>query len=123
MAQVLLFNIEKSKAVKIKMLCRRFFWEATEVAREDFGCTISCLLGMTEERKAAEPADFSEEMLYFADVNHGLFGIFLDQLRRQRLSVALKAVKTETNVHFTAYELYKELSAEREAIARGESAH
>jgi hypothetical protein len=123
MAEILMFNIEKSKAIKIKMLCRKFFMEATEVSKEDFGCKISYLLGITDDREGAENSVFTEEMLYFADVNGGLFSIFLDRLRRQRLSVALKAVKTETNVHFTAYELFKEISAEREAIARGESAH
>ena len=123
MAEVLLFNIEKSKAVKIKMLCRKFFMEATEVSKEDFGCKISYLLGMSEDREGAENSDFSEEMLYFAEVNGGLFSIFLDRLRREKATVDLKAVKTETNVNFTPYELYREISAEREAIARGESAH
>ena len=82
MAEVLLFNIEKSKAVKIKMLCRKFFMEATEVSKENFGCKISYLLGMSEDREGAENSDFSEEMLYFAEVNGGLFSIFLDRLRR-----------------------------------------
>lgn len=123
MAEILMFNIEKSKAVKIKMLCRKFFVTATEVPREDFGCKISRLLGISEDSEAAEGSDFSDEMLYFADVNGGLLGIFLDKLRKNKANVALKAVKTETNVDFTAFELYKELFAEREAIARGESAH
>ena len=123
MAEILMFNIEKSKAVKIKMLCRKFFMEATEVSKENFGCKISYLLGMLEDREGAENSDFSEEMLYFADVNGGLLSILLDQLRRIKAPVALKAVKTEANVNFTPYELYREISAEREAIARGESAH
>ena len=62
-------------------------------------------------------------MLYFAGFERGIFGIFLDQLKRQRANVALKAVQTEANVNFTAFELYKEISAEREAMARGTSAH
>ncbi len=123
MAVVLMFNIEKSKAVKIKVLCRKFFMEATEVSKEDFGCKISYLLGMSEYREGAENSDFSEEMLYLADINGGLLSVFLDQLKRKKASVGLKAVKTETNVNFTPYELYNEISAEREAIARGESAH
>lgn len=118
-----MFNIEKSKAVKIKMLCRKFFMEATEVSREDFGCTISYLLGLSDDRGGAENSDFSEEMLYFAGFNRGIFGIFLEQLKRQKANVALKAVQTDANVHFTAFELYREISAEREAIARGTSAH
>lgn len=123
MAQVLLFNIENKKAIKIKMLCRKFFIEATDVSKEDFGCTISFLLGLSSDRDAVNHADFSEEMLYFADINNGFLSVFLDQLRRQKITVSLKAVKTESNVHFTAYQLYKELAAEREAIAGGKSAH
>lgn len=123
MAEILMFNIEKSKAIKIKMLCRKFFMEAKEVSKEDFGCTMSYLLGMSDAGGGAENSDFSEELLYFAGFNRGIFGIFLDQLKRQKASVALKAVQTEANVHFTAYELYREISAEREAITRGTSAH
>lgn len=123
MAQVLLFNIESKKAIKIKMLCRKFFIEATDVSKEDFGCTISFLLRLSSDRGAVNHADFSEEMLYFADINNGFLSVFLDQLRRQKITVSLKAVKTESNVHFTAYQLYKELAAEREAIAGGKSAH
>lgn len=118
-----MFNIEKSKAIKIKMLCRKFFMEAKEVSKEDFGCTMSYLLGMSDAGGGAENSDFSEEMLYFAGFNRGIFGIFLDQLKRQKANVALKAVQTEANVHFTAFELYREISAEREAITRGTSAH
>ena len=123
MAEVLMFNIEKSKAAKIKMLCRKFFVEATEVSKEDFGCKISCLLGFSENREGSVDSDFSEEMLYFADINGGVLSILLDQLRRKKTPVALKAVKTDVNVDFTPYELYREISAEREAITRGESAH
>lgn len=123
MAEVLMFNIEKSKAAKIKMLCRKFFVEATEVSKEDFGCKISYLLGLSENREGSVNSDFSEEMLYFADINGGVLSILLDQLRRKKTPVALKAVKTDVNVNFTPYELYREISAEREAITRGESAH
>lgn len=123
MAEILMFNIEKSKAIKIKMLCRKFFMEATEVSKEDFGCTISYLLGKSEDREGAENSDFTEEMLFFADVNGGLLSIFLDQLKRKKVSVDLKAVKTETNVNYTAYELYREISAEHEAMVRGKFAH
>ena len=123
MAEVLLFNIEKSKAVKIKMLCRKFFIDAKEVSKEDFGCTFSFLLGMSEDREGAEDSNFTEEMLYLADVNGRFLSVFLDQLRRHKVNVPLKAVKTDANLRFTVYELYKEISAEREAIARGMSAH
>lgn len=123
MAQVLLFNIEKNKAIKIKMLCRKFFIETKDIPKKDFGCTISFLLGVSPDRGTTDSPDFSEEMLYLADINTGFLSVFLDQLRRQKITISLKAVKTDSNVHFTAYELYKELAAEREAIARGTSPH
>lgn len=123
MTKVLMFNIAAVKAAKIKMLCRQFFMETTEVPKEDFGCKMSYLLGLSDDGSRAERADFDGEMLYFSDVNGAFFSIFLDQLKRKKVPVDLKAVKTETNVNFTAYELFRELSAEREAIAKGKSAH
>lgn len=107
------------------MLCRNFFIETQEVEKADFGKPIAALLGeATDEAAQAERSmDFDEEMLYFADINGGFLSILLDQLRRKKLTVALKAVKTETNVRFTSYELYRELCAEREAIQSGRTEH
>lgn len=125
MAKILIYNCNPTKAAKLKMLCRDFFIEAMEVEKADFGKPVAALLGEGEDCSAqgAESPDFDEEMLYFADINGGFLGILLDQLRRKKLTVALKAVKTETNVQFTSYELYRELSAEREAIQNGRTAH
>ena len=86
---------------------------------------ISNLLFSFNNAIAATTAgqEMRTQVLYLADINGGLLSVFLDQLKRKKASVDLKAVKTETNVNYTAYELYKEISAEREAIARGKSAH
>ena len=107
MGTVLLFNIEAKKAIAIKNLCRK----------------LGFLLGFTDEDVSKTEADFDEEMLYFSEFSSGMLDIFLAQLRRQKCPVALKAVQTETNLQFTACELYRELSAEREAIVRGQQAH
>ena len=125
MAKILLYNCNPTKAAKLKMLCRNFFIETQEVEKADFGKPIAALLGEDAEEaaQAENGADFDEEMLYLADINGGFLSILLDQLRRKKLNVALKAVKTETNVRFTSYELYRELSAEREAIQKGRTAH
>lgn len=123
MAAVLLYNIEKSKAVKIKLLCRQFFIEAREVPKEDFGKKISFILGLSDDGAEEAFADFSEEMLYLADIPEGFLGIFLDQLRRKKAPVSLKAVKTDVNINFTSAQLCRELVSEREAMAQGRSAH
>ena len=124
MAKILIYNCNPTKAAKLKMLCRNLFIEAQEVDKADFGKPVAVLLGENAEAQApADGADFDEEMLYFADINGGFLSILLDQLRRKKLTVVLKAVKTETNVQFTSYELYRELSAERAAIREGRTAH
>ena len=123
MATVLLYNLHPQKAAKLKMRCRSFFIEVREVPKEDFGKPIAALLGLEAEAPVAPPEDFDEEMLYFADVAGGFLNILLDQIRRKKLGVALKAVKTEANVGFTSAQLYRELCAEREAFAQGKTAH
>lgn len=123
MAKVLLFNIDGKKEITIKNLCRKLFIESQDVEKAQFGRRLSCLLGESGDDSAAEGADFDEEMLYLVDLDGGMLSIFLNQLRRLKVPVGLKAVKTQTNVGFTAFELYRELSAEREAIAAGMQAH
>ena len=123
MAKVLLFNIDDAKGIRIKNLCRKLYIESEDVEKEQFGKKLGCLLGLIADDSAADGADFDEEMLYLADIDGGMLSIFLSQLRRVKAPVALKAVKTDTNVNFTAYELYREISAERDAIASGTQAH
>lgn len=123
MAKVLLFNIDDSKGIKIKNLCRKLYFQSEDVKKEQFGHTLGYLLGLSEDDSIKPGEDFDGEMLYLADVDGGMLNIFLTQLRLKKAPVALKAVKTDTNMQFTAYELYRELSAERDAIARGTQAH
>ena len=123
MAKVLLYNIEAGKAVKIKMLCRKFFIDTQEVKKEQYGLKIAALLEETSDTAAMPDESFDEEMLYFADINGGFLSILLDGLRKKKAQVALKAIKTDTNMNFTSVELYRELTAERAALAKGETAH
>ena len=118
MAEVLLYNIEKTKAVRIKVLCSKMGVAARTVPREDYGVKLSALLGLTDDRTAQPDSDFDAEMLYFSEVIPPILSLLLNQFRRQRTPVALKAVRTEDNVGFTSYELYRELEAEHRALNR-----
>ena len=122
MPKVLLFNIESKKAAEIKRLCSTLGFGYSVVEPDDFGRPVGALLGLFDGEETAAESAFTDEMLYLADIG-GLLDIFLFQLRKRKLSVALKAVKTDTNVRFTSYELWRELSAEREAIRKGTTAH
>lgn len=123
MAKVLLFNIDDSKGIKIKNLCRKLYIETQDVEKAQFGNKLGYLLGLSKDPAVTDGTDFDDEMLYLVDIDGGMLNILLSQLRLKKAPVALKAVKTDTNISFTAYELYREISAEREAIAKGMQAH
>lgn len=119
MTEVLLFNVKGEKAIKIKNLCRRLYIGVREIPREEFGVKLSALLGLSDDKSEASGSDFEEEMLYLNGFSNPMLDIFLSQLRRQKAGVALKAVRTDTNTDYTPYELYREISAEREALSKG----
>lgn len=123
MAEILIYNLGSRKAAGIKLLCSSIGVSCREVDRGDYGRPIGVLLGLSDSDICRPDSDFSEELLYFADIRGDLLDIILYQLRKRKLTVALKAVMTETNLGFTSYELYRELTAEREALQRGALAH
>ena len=116
MTEVLLFNIENGKAIKIKNLCRQMYISARVIDESEYGIKLSTLLGRGDDRTEKPHGAIDGEMLYLADFNGGLLNIFLNQLRRHKAAVALKAVMTETNIDFTPYELYHELKTEHETL-------
>lgn len=123
MSEVLIYNLSSVKDAKLKMLCRKLNISARSVEKDEYGYTLGCLLGLSADDTRRDGADFDGEMLYISGLRGGMLNLFLDQLKRNKLIIPLKAIETETNVTFTSCELYRELSAEREAIAKGMSAH
>lgn len=122
MSEILLYNIETKKAAKIKLLCSSLGVGYRVIDPADFGRPIAALLGLSDSALNRPDSAFDDEMLYLCDLG-GMLNILLDQLRRRKLTVALKAVKTDANIAFTSCELYHELCAEREAIRKGMTAH
>ena len=123
MTNILIYNLSPKKDSELKMLCRKMNLSAQTVDKSDFSMTLESLLGFSDEKTRREGEDFDGEMLYIAGLQGGMLNLFLDQLRRKKLTVPLKAVMTQSNLSFTSCELYKELCAEREAIAKGMQAH
>lgn len=120
---IFIYNLSPQRDAQLKMLCRKMFLEARTVEKEEYGLTLGYLLGMTDDSSRREGEDFDDEMLYLSGLEGGMLSVFLDQLRRKKLVVPLKAVRTESNLGFTSFELHRELCAEREAIAKGMKAH
>ena len=123
MSKVLIYNLPPEKDAKVKTLCRKFGMDSRSVEKAEYGYTLGYLLGLSEDDAVKDGEDFEEEMLYIADLRGGMLNLFLDQLRRKKLSVPLKAIQTEMNLGFTSRELYHELCAERDAIAKGTTQH
>ena len=123
MSEVLIYNLSPDKDAKLKMLCRKMNVGARTVEKQEYGRKLAYLLGLSDDSSAAQGEDFDGEMLYLAGLRGGMLNLFLDQLRRKKLIIPLKAIQTETNMGFTSYELYRELCAEREAIRKGMTAH
>ena len=123
MSMVLIYNLSPEKDAKLKMLCRKLNITSRTVEKHEYGHKLSRLLGLSDDSSVFAGEDFDGEMLYIADLSGGMLNLFLDQLRRKKILVPLKAVQTRTNMGFTSYELYRELCAEREAIQRGMTAH
>ncbi|MBQ3284394.1 MAG: DUF3783 domain-containing protein [Ruminococcus sp.] len=123
MSEILIYNLDSQKDAKLKMLCRKMNIGTRSIDKSKYGCTLGYLLGLSQDGSMRESKDFDEEMLYIAGLQGGMLHLFLDQLRRNKLTIPLKAVQTETNIGFTSYELYRELCAEREAFRKGAPYH
>lgn len=123
MSEILIYNLAPEKDAKLKLLCRTFGLEGRSVEKSEYGYSLGFLLGLSQDNTVKDGEDFDEEMLYIAGLRGGMLNLFLDQLRRKKLTVPLKAIQTETNVAFTSRELYRELCAEREAIKKGIQYH
>ncbi len=123
MSVVLIYNLSDAKNAKLKMLCRKLNIEARTVEKAEYGHKLGYLLGISDNSSSQNGEDFDGEMLYISGLVGGMLNLFIDQLRRNKIIIPLKAVQTPTNSWFTSYELYRELNAEREAITKGMNAH
>ena len=123
MGTVLIYNLSPQKAAKLQMLCRKLNLSSACVEKDSFGYTLAYLLGLSDDDTKTSGDDFDTEMIYMSGIYGGMLQLLLDQMRRNKLIIPLKAIQTEHNLGFSSYELYKELSAEREAIAQGMRRH
>ena len=119
---VLLYHIEGEKGRKLKALLVQNGIRIRSVKPEQYGQPIGFLAGV----KGIEPwegtyggEDFPEEMM----VLKGIFGRRLDMLlglmRREGISIGLKAVVTEQNMLWDSVKLYEEIREEHEAMTQG----
>ena len=125
MACVLLYNFtDPARRMKLKLCLHRLGLRCRDVSPEEQGHPLGLLLGLDGYDPGEPGAAFTEEMLVMHELSREQFSALLDALRREHLSVALKAVVTETNVAWSSERLHRELAAEHAAMsAAGRSVH
>ena len=121
MKGLLLYNISADKLKKIRVILLRLGLQGRVVTPEEFMLPVGQLAGLdglSPAETAQEGAEeaFREEMLVMCDLPSAVFSAFLNALRQNRCTVALKAVLTQTNAGWSSARLHRELAAEHEAM-------
>ncbi len=123
MTNVLLYNIGKDKLKKIQFILLKLGLRARQVSPAEYAQPIGYLAGnegfAPSQETPGEP--FTGEMLVMCGLSSQQFGVFLNALRQNRCTVALKAVLTETNAAWDSQRLHRELSAEHEALQKAKT--
>ena len=127
---ILAFNISPEKLGKMRILCARVKTRLRAVSESEYILTLGQLVAgeaaadKSENNADVEVESFSDEMLVIAGLSGAQFNLFLQDFKRFNIPpIPLKAMLTATNSEWTPVQLHKELCAEREAFARGMSAH
>ncbi len=120
---LLCFNLPDAKLSKLRFACMKCGILSKAVDPADFAQPLGALCGLTGRIDAAPAAPFSGEMLVMCHMDDAAVNRLLTVIRQLRVpSVALKAILTPTNAAWTACQLHAELTAERQAVMRGETA-
>lgn len=117
---ILVFNIPADKLSKLRFTCMRLGIQVCPVEAADYGQSIGALCGIADRTDAPAPEEtFTTDMLVMSGFTQQLANRLLSALKQGRLPIRLKAVVTPTNAAWNPVQLHKELTAERDAIARG----
>lgn len=119
---LLLCNVAQEKMGALRLCAVRMGCRLLTVPPQRQGLTVGELLS-DAAGECPTDAPFTEELLVMADLPAGGLNLLLGQLRRSRVSIALKAVVTPTNREWSLARLYGELCRERAALEQGEKAH
>ena len=123
---ILAFNIQPEKLGKLRLLCARIKARLRPVSPAKYALTLGELVAAPAApgAPAACESEFSDEMLLMAGLSGAQLNLFLQDFKRFGIApIPLKAMLTATNSAWTPVQLHAELCAEREAFARGMSAH
>ena len=116
--QILMYNLDNPRKLKILMICGQLKIKARSVAVSDYAQPIGALAGLRNRTDAVySGAGFPEEMLLMANFSGALLNGFLNAMRQNRLpGIPLKAVLTEANADWDSVRLHDEILREHIAM-------
>lgn len=122
MQQILLYNLEGTKAQQIKQLCTLQKIRFKSIAPEQYMETVGSLAGVTGMEKTNTPftgTPFADEMLVFVNFSDESLWDFLSRYRKAGIEpIRLKAGLTPHNVTWNSIQLRDELMREHEEITK-----
>ena len=121
---LLTYHIPAKYAAKLRVLAVRMGIRVRAVEKWEYIQPVGSFTGDYEGFESFYDGEgFSDQMLVMAHFPQYVFSRFLQELRAARLVFPLKCVLTESNRGWNSLELHEQLCEERDAIARGASAH
>lgn len=116
--QILMYNLDNPRKLKILMICGQLKIKARSVAVSDYAQPIGALAGLRNRTDAVySGAGFPEEMLLMANFSGALLNGFLNAMRQNRLpGIPLKAVLTDANADWDSVRLHDEILREHIAM-------
>ena len=117
------FNLSETRLAKLRFICFKLGILVKPVPPERFDHHIATIIGLSEPETEPSTNTFADEMLLFHHLSDHQLNQFLVTCKQQRFApVALKAIVTPDNSTWTAVELHAELTQERQAVLKGETA-
>jgi len=119
---ILLYEIEGEKARKLKTIFVQNGIKIKTVAKNEYLKPIGVLTGVLDEAETSEEYEgelLGEEMLVMKGIIGKRLDLLLLSMRKAKAAVSLKAVVTETNMHWNAVQLFQEIKEEHEAMSKG----
>lgn len=119
---LLCYHLGEDHRNQIRLLCMRLKIRARMVEESEYGQSLAALCGLEPLSPTPDAViPFDSEMLVLANFSTELINQFLYGFKQAGIPpVQLKAVLTETNMHWNAVTLYGQLKAEHEALANGQ---
>lgn len=118
--KVLFYNISDNKIDKLAKVLMPMGISKYKVTEDDLNKSV-CHIASPNEYLNAEHNDINienidAEILIFCGMNNNSINKILDILKRRKLNVSIKAMMTETNMHWSFAELISEIYSEHKMM-------